>query len=221
MVGKVGQDSFGNETFENFKESGVDSTHVGVSDKSPSGTATIIVDKSGQNYIIVVSGANMEVNEQEVQKAKDVLAKSKILILQFEVIGPILCLIFTILQVPFAANVEAIKLAKEQGAFTIVNPAPANKNPPSEMFTLADIFIPNETETEILTGLPVKTIEDAKAAGKVLLEKGPKTVIITLGENGCVLVRKDQDPVHFPAQKVEKVIVSESKNLRTFLRKII
>jgi ribokinase len=115
------------------------------------------------------------------------------------------------MQVPLPATIAALKLAKSKGVFTIFNPAPAQKSLPDEIYGLCDIFCPNETETEILTGIEVKDVDDAKKAAQVLLNKGAKSVLITLGERGSVWITNGQEPKHVPAEKVEKVNVRKNR----------
>jgi ribokinase len=73
---------------------------------------------------------------------------------------------------------------------------------PDELYQLSDIFCPNESETELLTGLPVATVEEAEIAARVLLERGAGVVILTLGERGSLLISSDE-VVHVPATPVK------------------
>ena len=94
------------------------------------------------------------------------------------------------LEIPSETTLEALRIANRGGVRTILNPAPATRIP-DEMLRLADILAPNETETELLTGMPVATIEQAEAAARRLLDGGAGNVILTLGERGTLLVNKD------------------------------
>jgi len=87
---------------------------------------------------------------------------------------------------------------------TIFNPAPARAALPAEAYQLSDLFCPNETETELLTGQPVATIEQATAAARILLERGARQVILTLGERGSLLVTAEK-AVHVPTTKVQAI----------------
>ena len=86
---------------------------------------------------------------------------------------------------------------------TVLNPAPAQPLD-QEILELCDVFIPNETETEIITGLPVETLDEISAAGQRLREMGSKTVIITLGDRGALLITSEQT-IHVPAVETEGV----------------
>ena len=89
---------------------------------------------------------------------------------------------------PLDIHLAALRIAREEGVRTIFPPAPALSEIPDEFYHLSDIFCPNETETELLTGMSVESVEDAENAAKVLIERGAASVILTLGERGSLLV---------------------------------
>ena len=188
MVTKLGEDIFGENTRKNFEEWGVDTTHVLFTDQAFSGVAPIAVDEAGNNSIIIVTGANDLLTEAEIEAARPAIAASQILVCQLEI--------------PLEITLAALRIAREEGVTTIFNPAPARSSLPPELYTLSDIFCPNEPETELLTGMPVTTIEEAKAAAHVLLERGTGSVILTLGERGSLLVTPEET-THVPAQPVK------------------
>jgi ribokinase len=189
MVNKVGRDVFGEGTLKNYQEQGIDTTHVMFDDSHFSGVAPIFVDDNAQNFIVIVPGANSGLSPADVQSARQVILDSDILICQLEI--------------PMETTLEAFRVAKSGNVRTILNPAPA-ATIPDELLQLADIFAPNETETELLTGLPVGTLAEAEAAARKLLSRGTKTVILTLGERGALLV--DQEMVeNIPAVKVDAI----------------
>ncbi|MBN2290839.1 MAG: ribokinase [Pirellulales bacterium] len=190
MVTKLGKDTFGENTLENFKRFGLNTTHVHFTNKAFSGVAPIAVDRDGNNSIIIVTGANDLLTEDEIQAAGQTIAEAGVLVCQLEI--------------PLEINISALKIAREKSVFTIFNPAPARKELPPELFPLCDIFCPNESETELLTGMTVQTIEEAESAAKALLQKGPKTVLLTLGERGSLLVTKDGTK-HIPVEPVKAV----------------
>ena len=190
MVSKLGRDMFGENTLSNFKSRGVNVENVHFTDNAFSGVAPIAVDDNGANSIIIVTGANDLLSMDEIRAAKGAIADSGVLVCQLEI--------------PMELNLEALRIARGEGVRTIFNPAPARPDLPPELYELSDIFCPNESETEILTGMPVGTIEEAEAAAKALLDRGPKTVILTLGERGCLLVDKD-GAKHIPTKAVSAV----------------
>ena len=174
MVTKLGQDVFGENTVKNFKTWGVNTQHVHFTNQAFSGVATIAVDTEGNNSIIVVTGANDLLTAEEIEAARPAIAASSILVCQLEI--------------PLDINLAALRIAREEGVKTIFNPAPARSEIPEEFYQLSDIFCPNETETELLTGMSVQSIEEAESAAKVLIERGAASVILTLGERGSLLV---------------------------------
>ncbi|MGD9137479.1 MAG: ribokinase [Desulfobacterales bacterium] len=174
MVTKLGRDVFGQDALKNFKTWGVVTHHVHFTDQAFTGVATIAVDTEGNNSIIVVTGANDLLTPEELEAARPVIAASSVLVCQLEI--------------PLDINLAALRIAREEGVKTIFNPAPARSEIPEEFYQLSDIFCPNETETELLTGMSVQSLEEAESAAKVLIERGAAAVILTLGERGSLLV---------------------------------
>ncbi len=188
MVTKLGQDIFGENTLKNFQSWGIDTRHVLFTDQAFSGVAPIAVDPDGNNAIIIVTGANDLLTPEEIEAARPVIAAAQIVVCQLEIAVEI--------------TLAALRIARQEGVTTIFNPAPAQPTLPDELFQLSDIFCPNESETELLTGLAVSTIEEAETAARGLLERGAGMVILTLGERGSLLVNSDGS-VHVPAQPVK------------------
>jgi ribokinase len=172
MVAKVGDDLFGQATINNFTSFGVDTTHVHIVEGAPTGVAPIFVEPNGQNRIIVVKGANDRLTPADVDAAAPDLEGVDAIILQFEI--------------PLETIYHTIRFARAHAIRCIVNPAPAR---PANLTELAgaDYFIPNETEAELLTGLPVRSEAGAAACAAVLLGKGFRRVVITLGARGSLL----------------------------------
>jgi ribokinase len=189
MVNKVGRDVFGEGTLKNYRNQGIDTTHVLFDESRFSGVAPIFVDDDAKNFIVIVPGANLGLLPADVQNAKQVILEADILICQLEI--------------PIETTLEAFRIAKSGNVRTILNPAPAAPIP-EELLQLSDICAPNETETELLTGQPVGTLAEAEAAARKLLSQGPGTVILTLGERGALLVDKDSVE-NLPAIKVAAV----------------
>ncbi len=172
MIGKVGNDLFGEATIKNFAAFGIDSTHVGIVDGVSSGVAPIFVEPNGQNRIIVVKGANDTLKPADVDAAAETLHSVDTIILQFEI--------------PLETVYYAVQFARKNEIRCIVNPAPALPAKLSEL-SGADYFIPNETEAEAIAGLPVHSADDAKKCAAALLQKGFRKVILTLGARGSLL----------------------------------
>ena len=141
MVAKVGSDLFGQATINNFASFGIDTTHVHIVEGAPTGVAPIFVEPNGQNRIIVVKGANDRLMPADVDAAAPDLERADAIILQFEI--------------PLVTVYHTIRFARAHDIRCIVNPAPAAPVNLAELAG-ADYFIPNETEAEQLTGLPVR-----------------------------------------------------------------
>jgi ribokinase len=187
MVTKVGRDVFGEGTVQNYRAQGIDPQFVLFDETRFSGVAPIFVDDNAQNFIVIVPGANLGLVPEDVHAAREAICSADLLVCQLEV--------------PVETTLEAFRVAKGAGVRTILNPAPATPLP-DELLGLADFCAPNETEAELLTGLPVRTIEEAEAAARCLLDRGPGVVIVTLGERGVLLVQ-GPEAEHIPAVKVE------------------
>ena len=186
MVGCIGDDEFGNIIGEVHRNSGMNVEHLFTIPNQNTGFASIFVDEAGNNSIIVVPGSNMDLTPTHVDQAIDILKKCEIVMTQMEI--------------PLETTLYTLQKSKELGKITILNPAPAQKIPDNS-YKYIDYLTPNETELEILTGISVKTPEDALKGARILQEKGAKTIIVTLGEQGALLVEKDSYH-HIPAVKV-------------------
>ena len=170
MIGHVGIDGNGKRLKENLVAAGVEVSHV-TENGTDSGLAMIWVQK-GDNRIVVAPNANFRFQQSEIDTA---LSTAKI--------GDIL---ITQLEVPVDIVAYALKIGKEKGMTTVLNPAPAVKNLPSEMFLYTDIITPNETETEKLTGVNPVDIVHIALAVKKFYQMGIKRVVLTLGARGAV-----------------------------------
>jgi len=187
MVGRVGDDAFGNQLLNNLSADGIDHTFVLRDGASATGVALIVVDDAGQNTIVVASGANMRLSPSDVDAAAAVFATADALLLQLES--------------PLQTVIHAAKLARAHGVTVILNPAPARPLP-QELLTLVDVLVPNESETSLLTGMPVANLDEAVAASAALHQAGVGTVILTLGERGALLAEERATRV-LPAFEVE------------------
>src|SRR2546430_499542 len=189
MVAKVGNDLFGPATIKNFEAQGIDATFVRIAEGVSSGVAPIFVEPSGQNRIIVVKGANDTLSPEDVDAAATLLRKADTIIMQFEV--------------PLPTVYHTVKFAKANGIRCIVNPAPAQPVDYKEGGA-ADYFVPNESEAQAITGMPVESIDDARNCAEFLLHQGMRRVVITLGERGALAAGPDRTEL-VPAFKVQAV----------------
>ena len=188
MLGKVGKDSFGKDLIEAMKKSGVDTNYIEYGEKS-TGIAKIIVEENGQNRILVVAGANYEVDKDYVDRHLDIIKSCDILVAQLEI--------------PVETVAYALAKAKEFGKMTILNPAPA-KELDDEIIKNSDLIIPNESELSVITGMKTDSQEEIKEAGKKLLNLGVKDLIITLGSKGSLFFNKEVCEFH-SAYKVKAI----------------
>jgi len=190
MVARVGDDLFGPATIENFQKLGIDSTHVRQVSGVSSGVAPIFVESSGQNRIIVVKGANDTLKPTDVDAAADTLKSADCIVLQFEI--------------PLETVYYTIRFARKHGIRCILNPAPAQ---PVDLKSVADLdyFVPNESEAETITGVPVRSVDDAKCCAEKLLAGGIRRVLITLGANGSLLAGEEgvEHVLPYPMKSVD------------------
>jgi ribokinase len=189
IITKIGRDVFGERAVHNFREFGVNTAHILSDEHRATGVAGIMVDDEANNCIIVVPGANQTLSADDVRKAATALQAADVLLCQLEV--------------PLDAVLEAFRLARAAGVKTVLNPAPA-RSLPEELLHLTDYCIPNEPEIEHLTGRAVTAPQEAAAAARMLLKRGPNIVIVTLGEWGALLL-EGQRAVHIAAPQVKAV----------------
>ena len=183
MVTKLGKDTFGNVALETMKNLKMNADYIFQTDEAETGAALIMVDENtSQNEIVVVLGSCNQITDQEVDSLSPVLEKSEYLLTQLE---------------------RIVALAEKKGVKVILNPAPVQKI--SDMvLSKIDIITPNEVEAEILTGIPVTDEENAKKAADWFMDKGVKSVIITLGGRG-VYVASEEKRKLIPSFKVNAI----------------
>ncbi|MDX5626492.1 MULTISPECIES: ribokinase [unclassified Brenneria] len=178
MVSRVGDDLFAGNTIENLRHLGVDVRYVTPVAGISSGVAPIFVDKSSHNRILIIKGANNHLSARDIDAAAESLRQCKLFILQLEI--------------PLETVYYAIDFARRHHIQVILNPAPAARELDIDYACQCDFFMPNETELEILTGMPVDTEENIFSAGRLLLARGLKNLIITMGHRGSVWMTGEQ-----------------------------
>lgn len=189
MVGRLGNDLFGNQFLEKFSEEGIKTNFVIQDTENGTGVGMPLIDASGDNSIVIIPQANMALTVENIDKAESVIADSDVLILQCEV--------------PMEANKRAAEIANKNDTLVILNPAPARKIPDT-LLSLVDIITPNESEAEILTDMPTETNSQAMEAAHHLLSKGVETVILTLGSRGSLLLTEKMEK-RIPAYLVDVI----------------
>jgi ribokinase len=177
FIAKVGNDVFGKEAIELFNKENINTEYIFIDDKNPSGVALINVDAKGENCITVAQGANGNLLVDDIKTLNHVVKNADIILVQLEI--------------PIATIEYIATIAKQNDKTFILNPAPACKLS-DELLSKVSIITPNEKEAEMLSGVSIKNIEDAKQAAKVLSAKGIEIVIITLGEEGALLHQKNE-----------------------------
>ena len=171
FISKIGRDAFGELARRTYDAEGIETDFLYESPNVGTGAASIVVHASkGENAIVVVPGACNELTEPEIDGAGPRIAESQVFLTQLEQ--------------PLDLAEHALQLARNLGVTTILNPAPATELSTS-VYSLCDYLTPNETEAALLTGQSVQTNEQVVRAADVLLDRGARNVIITLGERGA------------------------------------
>lgn len=178
MMGRVGDDAFADNTLGNFEKYGVSTEFVTKVPGVSSGVAPIWVDADSQNRILIIPGANMHLMPADIEAAGDRLRQCGMIVLQLEI--------------PLETVYAAIEFGNANGIPVLLNPAPASRELDIDFACRCDYFVPNETELEILTGMPVSTHDEIVAAAASLLSRGLKNLIVTLGDKGALWLHGDE-----------------------------
>jgi len=191
FIARVGSDIFGKKAVEGFIRDGIDVKYVYKDRRAASGIAVIIVGADGENSIAVASGANANLTPEDVRRAERAISSAKILLMQLET--------------PLETVREAAEIAAAYRVPVILNPAPA-KALDDNLLRRISILTPNETETEMLTGIKIRKESDMAKAAQWLLNKGVRAVFITLSSKG-VFVASETKKIRriIPAIKVKAV----------------
>ncbi len=191
FIGKIGNDEFGNKLLNNLFRNNVKVDYLKKDTDVSSGVAVIMVEKGGQNRIVVVSGANEKVSSDDVITAEALLDDCSYLIMQLEI--------------PIETIEFAVRLAKGKAIKTVLNASPLPATPlDEEMLMAIDYLVVNEIEAEGLTGISVVDIDSGYEAVKVLHEKTKGTILLTLGKDGSIVADKD-DIWHTPSFLVDTI----------------
>ena len=184
FITKIGKDTFGDIAMKLYADEGINSEFIWEIPKIATGAAAIMVnEQSGENSIIVVPGAADALVPDDLDDAESGIAECSFFMASLEV--------------PIPVMQRGLEIAKRNNVPTILNPAPA-VTLPNEVYVLCDYFTPNETEASFLAGIPVETTEQASEAAQIFIERGVKTAVITLGENG-VYVQNSEISQHVTA----------------------
>ena len=190
FISKIGKDSYGELALNTLKKNKINTKNIIQDTNLQTGVAGILVDKnSGKNAINVIVGAPSTLKINEIDDQTNLIKNSKIFLTQLEV--------------PKDVTLHCLKVAKENGCVTILNPAPASEIS-KEFYNNIDFFTPNETEAEFYTGIKITNNQEAKQAADKLLNLGIKKVIITLGEKG-LFYSDGKEEIYLKASDVKAI----------------
>lgn len=187
MIGKVGTDSYGSKLINSLYSANVNTE--GVMREGDTGKAFINVSKDGENHIVIVHGANYKLVKNDIDQFNNLIKTSELIIMQLEI--------------PFEIVEYVLELAGALQKDVILNPAPGMKLP-NNVFKKVHTLIPNESELEILTGMPVSTEEEVIEACQWLRNLGVERIIVTMGAKGSLLINENEQ-IHIPAFKVKSI----------------
>ncbi|EQM53916.1 ribokinase [Lactiplantibacillus plantarum EGD-AQ4] len=190
FIGAVGDDDAGKTMLDLLTQEKINLAGITKMTKQSTGQAYVTVDDAGENQIMIHGGANMAFTPDDVAAHRDIIEASDFVVAQFES--------------AVDSTVEAFKIAQAAGVKTILNPAPAMEKVPAELLAVTDMIVPNETETETLTGIAITDEASMMKASAALHELGISAVIITIGSKGAFYDINSRHGV-IPAFKVEAV----------------
>lgn len=189
FIAKTGDDVFGKQARQIFESENINTDYLVMDPGHPSGVALITVDAKGENCIVVAPGSNSYLDKGDIDLAREEILRSDIVLMQLEI--------------PIETVVYAANIAYKAGKKVILNPAPAAQIS-DELLSRLYLITPNETEAELLSGIPVTDVESAKLAARNLFDRGVKVVIITLGSKGALLFSGEKVKL-IPSPKVEAI----------------
>ena len=192
FVTKLGKDNYADMALKLYQEAGVNTQAVILDSNLNTGAAGILINQqTGENAINVIPGAAATIDHKFIDDNLSIIKNSKIFLTQLET--------------SIDATMYALKMAKENGCSTILNPAPA-RNLPDDCFKNIDFFTPNETEASFFINQSIESEKDCQSAAKVLLDKGVKNILITLGDKGCFFKNQEEEFL-LPAKKLSVPVV--------------
>ena len=175
FAGVVGDDAFGAEFASLMRDEGVDVSHLRVTDQQPTGVGFIVKDEQGTNVIVVDMGANQLFGRRDIDDARKLLAGCDVVLAQLEI--------------PLDTALYGLAVAKQGGARTILNPAPAADLRSCDL-SAVDVLTPNQTEARLLLGLPPDDGRDDAEIAEALLAQGASAVVVTRGGEGATLFER-------------------------------
>jgi len=186
FIGAVGDDNYGELLKKNLEENNV-KTHMKIVPNMSSQIATILIDESGENRIVIVPGANNFVDKKQIDDNYDIIKECDIILMQLEI--------------PMETVEYVVDKFYELNKIIILNPAPGAELS-DNIIKKCTYLTPNENEIGLITKMPYDTIDNIKSAAKCLFDKGAQNVLVTLGEKGAYLKNKNDDII-IPTLKVK------------------
>ena len=186
FIGKVGRDSFGEMLLASLRGDGVEIAGLAAVADAPTGVALIVIDRNGQNSIVVAPGANRRLMPADIQALRPALERLDAILMQLEI--------------PIETVVHTIRLARELNVPVILDAGPPCARPPDEVFQVA-ILSPNEAEAGALLGSAIRDLKDAEEAGREMLRRGAGAAVLKLGSNGALLVSRGGMPARSRAPR--------------------
>lgn len=191
LFGRLGDDAFADTLRRGLVEGGIDDSHVLKTVNASSGVAWISVDDGGANAITVIPGANGCVTPEDIARWSAEILRHDIVLLQLEI--------------PLESAAAVVNLARQHGRRIVLDVAPVPTEPLPDGLWAVDVLSPNQTETELLTEVVVDSVNAAKQAASMLLERGPKAVVLKLGELGALIAEQGQPPAYIPACRINPI----------------
>jgi ribokinase len=176
FIACFGRDDFERRYREFLDREGLDLSGSSLTTEAPTGVALIVVDRAGRNQIAVAGGANELLGVESIRRAEKLFRRADVVLCQLEI--------------PTEVVEEALRRAKDFGARTILNPAPARALP-GRLLKLVDLLTPNESEAALLSGVPTRTLAQVRQAAQTLVKKGCRAVCVTLGSRGALLLDRE------------------------------
>lgn len=189
LISKIGTDLFGKELLTVFEKEGINTSFIFTDPEHATGVALITVDNNGDNCIVVSSGANAILLPADLHDATEAINELSLVLMQLET--------------PLETIEYVADAAYKKGARIILNPAPA-KPLSDELLSTVFILTPNKKEAEFLSGILITDLASAGKAAQRLVARGAQTVMITLGNEGVLILHQDEI-IHIPAIKVTAV----------------
>ena len=199
FLSAVGEDEAGERLLRNLRSAGVVTDHIIRAKGMPTGSAVILVDRKGENCIIAVPGANAACDLAYLNGSRALIRQTDMVLAQLETPVPDVC--------------ACLAQARSLGKYTILNPAPVPQTAlPEELYPCLDCIVPNETELERLTGHAAGSEQEVREAAELLLKKGVRNVVVTLGARGAMLVQPGNTELYrsIPVQAVDTTAAGDT-----------